>query len=120
MGVVYFSIIPTFEPSRYYKCWIVCFYGICILHDSSFSTGWIPQHNFVKDRGDSKRNSIYLYDTGFCKCLPECIVVYPVWFLFANFMGKIPKCKKHYLGRIVDDSFCRDISAFYRKSDGYR
>ena len=26
MGVVYFSIIPTFEPSRYYKCWIVCFY----------------------------------------------------------------------------------------------
>ena len=25
MGVVYFSIIPTFEPSRYYKCWIVCF-----------------------------------------------------------------------------------------------
>ena len=28
MGVVYFSIIPTFEPSRYYKCWIVCFYYI--------------------------------------------------------------------------------------------
>lgn len=27
MGVVYFSIIPTFEPSRYYKCWIVCFYN---------------------------------------------------------------------------------------------
>lgn len=26
MGVVYFSITPTFEPSRYYKCWIVCFY----------------------------------------------------------------------------------------------
>ncbi len=26
MGVVYFSIIPTFEPSRYCKCWIVCFY----------------------------------------------------------------------------------------------
>lgn len=25
MGVVYFSIIPTFEPSRYCKCWIVCF-----------------------------------------------------------------------------------------------
>ncbi len=24
--VVYFSIIPTFEPSRYCKCWIVCFY----------------------------------------------------------------------------------------------
>lgn len=80
-------------------------YGICILHDSSFSTGWIPQYNSVKDRGDSKRNSIYLYDTGFCKCLPECIVVYPVWFLFANFMGKIPKCKKNYRGRIVDDPF---------------
>lgn len=31
MGVVYFSIIPTFEPSRYCKCWIVCFYyGNCI------------------------------------------------------------------------------------------
>lgn len=28
MGVVYFSIIPTFEPSRYCKCWIVCFYNI--------------------------------------------------------------------------------------------
>ena len=28
MGVVYFSIIPTFEPSRYCKCWIVCFYYI--------------------------------------------------------------------------------------------
>lgn len=26
MGVVYFSIIPTFEPSRYCKCWIVCFH----------------------------------------------------------------------------------------------
>ena len=26
MSVVYFSITPTFEPSRYYKCWIVCFY----------------------------------------------------------------------------------------------
>lgn len=25
MGVVYFSIIPTVEPSRYCKCWIVCF-----------------------------------------------------------------------------------------------
>lgn len=28
MDVVYFSIIPTFEPSRYCKCWIVCFYYI--------------------------------------------------------------------------------------------
>ena len=27
MDVVYFSIIPTFEPSRYCKCWIVCFYN---------------------------------------------------------------------------------------------
>jgi hypothetical protein len=27
VGVVYFSIIPTFEPSRYCKCWIVCFYN---------------------------------------------------------------------------------------------
>ena len=26
MDVVYFSIIPTFEPSRYCKCWIVCFH----------------------------------------------------------------------------------------------
>lgn len=30
MGVVYFSIIPTFEPSRYYKCWIVCFFNITL------------------------------------------------------------------------------------------
>lgn len=30
MSVVYFSIIPTFEPSRYCKCWIVCFYYIII------------------------------------------------------------------------------------------
>lgn len=35
MGVVYFSIIPTFEPSRYYKCWIVCFYNT-----SFVSGGW--------------------------------------------------------------------------------
>lgn len=27
MDVVYFSIIPTFEPSRYCKCWIVCFHN---------------------------------------------------------------------------------------------
>lgn len=32
MGVVYFSIIPTFEPSRYYKCWIVCFYNSYIFY----------------------------------------------------------------------------------------
>ena len=33
MGVVYFSIIPTFEPSRYCKCWIVCFYNIKELYN---------------------------------------------------------------------------------------
>ena len=33
MGVVYFSIIPTFEPSRYCKCWIVCFYHIKELYN---------------------------------------------------------------------------------------
>ena len=27
MDVVYFSNIPTFEPSRYCKCWIVCFHN---------------------------------------------------------------------------------------------
>lgn len=31
MGVIYFSIILTFEPSRYCKCWIVCFYYIIFL-----------------------------------------------------------------------------------------
>ena len=31
MDVVYFSIIPTFEPSRYCKCWIVCFYYTLLL-----------------------------------------------------------------------------------------
>ena len=34
MGVVYFSIIPTFEPSRYCKCWIVCFYYILFPRDT--------------------------------------------------------------------------------------
>lgn len=34
MGVVYFSIIPTFEPSRYCKCWIVCFYDNFLYHFS--------------------------------------------------------------------------------------
>ena len=33
MGVVYFSIIPTFEPSRYCKCWIVCFDNIILKND---------------------------------------------------------------------------------------
>ena len=48
MGVVYFSIIPTFEPSRYYKCWIVCFYykiypekiPDIIFVDSRETSGW--------------------------------------------------------------------------------
>lgn len=35
MDVVYFSIIPTFEPSRYCKCWIVCFYD-----KYSFGKAW--------------------------------------------------------------------------------
>ena len=39
MGVVYFSIIPTFEPSRYCKCWIVCFYyrNVVILSEESYN-----------------------------------------------------------------------------------
>ena len=40
MGVVYFSIIPTFEPSRYCKCWIVCFYNTFKL-DGDVSKGSI-------------------------------------------------------------------------------
>lgn len=43
MGVVYFSIIPTFEPSRYYKCWIVCFYNRNLL-------GGLYRENPVKSR----------------------------------------------------------------------
>ena len=43
MGVVYFSIIPTFEPSRYYKCWIVCFYDRNLL-------GGLYRENPVKSR----------------------------------------------------------------------
>lgn len=43
MGVVYFSIIPTFEPSRYYKCWIVCFYYRNLL-------GGLYRENPVKSR----------------------------------------------------------------------
>lgn len=37
MGVVYFSIIPTFEPSRYCKCWIVCFYNKTYIKQKIFS-----------------------------------------------------------------------------------
>lgn len=37
MGVVYFSIIPTFEPSRYCKCWIVCFYNNNLLYYFPYS-----------------------------------------------------------------------------------
>lgn len=47
MGVVYFSIIPTFEPSRYCKCWIVCFYirkcvatGIYVVSDVYSENDW--------------------------------------------------------------------------------
>lgn len=40
MGVVYFSIIPTFEPSRYCKCWIVCFYNKIILQMESENKEW--------------------------------------------------------------------------------
>lgn len=36
MDVVYFSIIPTFEPSRYCKCWIVCFYYIFFVADQPY------------------------------------------------------------------------------------
>lgn len=43
MGVVYFSIIPTFEPSRYCKCWIVCFYNRNLL-------GGLYRENPVKSR----------------------------------------------------------------------
>lgn len=43
MGVVYFSIIPTFEPSRYCKCWIVCFYDRNLL-------GGLYRENPVKSR----------------------------------------------------------------------
>lgn len=43
MGVVYFSIIPTFEPSRYCKCWIVCFYHRNLL-------GGLYRENPVKSR----------------------------------------------------------------------
>lgn len=37
MDVVYFSIIPTFEPSRYCKCWIVCFYYMNFVYQSENS-----------------------------------------------------------------------------------
>ena len=43
MGVVYFSIIPTFEPSRYCKCWIVCFCNRNLL-------GGLYRENPVKSR----------------------------------------------------------------------
>ena len=53
MGVVYFSIIPTFEPSRYCKCWIVCFY------DKKFELLWrkLQQEKLVKHSLEEIENS---------------------------------------------------------------
>lgn len=46
MGVVYFSIIPTFEPSRYCKCWIVCFYHIKLPGVIGNTLTWIGQASY--------------------------------------------------------------------------
>lgn len=51
MGVVYFSIIPTFEPSRYCKCWIVCFYD-------SKSDSKILEYTNEMDRYDTRLQEI--------------------------------------------------------------
>ena len=42
MGVVYFSIIPTFEPSRYCKCWRVCFHNIFADYTDYYTHGYEP------------------------------------------------------------------------------
>ena len=63
MGVVYFSIIPTFEPSRYCKCWIVCFYNRI-----SF-----PVDNVDEDRYHTCYNIMYvLYHSDAEKFLQYC------------------------------------------------
>lgn len=53
MGVVYFSIIPTFEPSRYCKCWIVCFY------DSNTSSVFPIKHSKTVYPCTNKRRQSY-------------------------------------------------------------
>lgn len=55
MGVVYFSIIPTFEPSRYCKCWIVCFYSIImILETSVFIVLMVEKHQKMQRKEQEK------------------------------------------------------------------
>lgn len=50
MGVVYFSIIPTFEPSRYCKCWIVCFYNMNEIREDIHWYGQIFDKIGVKNK----------------------------------------------------------------------
>ena len=84
MGVVYFSIIPTFEPSRYCKCWIVCFYNINIgINDKGVrlqSTDNFEEKKiictFLEDMVSAKElleglNMIikYVVQNGFCQCI---------------------------------------------------
>ena len=52
MDVVYFSIIPTFEPSRYCKCWIVCFFYKFEFSGNAFKT-------IAFYRNDSNGNGVY-------------------------------------------------------------
>ena len=72
MGVVYFSIIPTFEPSRYYKCWIVCFYNIYHLTGMSMQmltfllqkdNSYMEEENLCREAlAKAKEQTLYLND----------------------------------------------------------
>lgn len=57
MGVVYFSIIPTFEPSRYCKCWIVCFYNRNLL-GGLYRENPVKSRNYEAVKSSKKRENV--------------------------------------------------------------
>ena len=65
MGVVYFSIIPTFEPSRYCKCWIVCFYNSYLQINVSSSTV-VFDDALISEMKKENENQILIYEVQNC------------------------------------------------------
>lgn len=65
MGVVYFSIIPTFEPSRYCKCWIVCFcYSYLQINVSSSTV--VFDDALISEMKKENENQILIYEVQNC------------------------------------------------------
>lgn len=92
MGVVYFSIIPTFEPSRYCKCWIVCF------HDRNL-LGGLYRENPVKSRNyEAVRSSKKWENVGNSYIIPALLLYLSVkyksfyFFYFSSEPFKFSGC----------------------------